>query len=62
VVQEAGFEPRILPVQQAQFFQTLEQAAIDEDPLAAGFQKVAAAGNRPGGSVEGKFHDFIPPG
>ena len=38
VVQEAGLETGIFPVEFTQFFQTLEHAAIDQHTLAPGFE------------------------
>ena len=41
-----GIERQRLPVAQPQFLETLEQAAIDQDFLAAGLEQVLGAGHR----------------
>lgn len=44
------------PVSQAQCFKALEEAAVDQQAMSAGFKQVARAGDRVCGPEEGEFH------
>lgn len=58
-VERASGERCGLPVEQAQFFQALEEATVDEDLRALGLEEEAGAGYGTGPAVEADFQNGL---